>query len=158
MERSSATPVEMLNTRDTTSVIDFWKSATDCERKSKLARTFRPKIIRYLEFRAFSFRSSWVSDVMAEICFAVSSLLRLMICLQYGQALEISNISSRTDTEMILSHCGDLHQDCEQYVVIHDFSLESLNVFLVKFELDLSRCIFEGIARAARREARRELF
>lgn len=82
MERSSATPVEMLNTKDMTLVIDFWKSATDWERKSKLAKTFRPNTIKYLEFRAFSFRRSWFPDAMEEICFAESSLLRLMACLQ----------------------------------------------------------------------------
>lgn len=153
MERSSATPVEMLTTEDRTSVVDLWILVTDCERNFKLAKTLCAKLIKYLELWAFSLRISWLSDVIAEICFAVSSLLRLMVCLQYNQAFEISNTSSSTGSESMLSHCGDIHQNCEQHVVIHDFSPEFLNVFLVKFELDLLRCIFECIARPARRQA-----
>lgn len=66
-------------------MVDFWMSVAKCERKFNLAKTFLPRLTIDLELRWLSFRSSWFWDAMAEICFAVSSLLRSMACLQHEQ-------------------------------------------------------------------------
>lgn len=59
MERSSAIPVEMLNTKDRTCVVDLWMSVAKCERKFNLVKTFFPKLTKNLELRLVSLRSSW---------------------------------------------------------------------------------------------------